>query len=59
MAGKEVVALDEEELAELERIVQDKDKAAALDFLRRTIWQRVRSARLRRLDPNQGTRVGL
>ncbi len=54
MADKEAVALDEEELAELEMIIIDGDEKAALEFLRRAVWNKVRSARRKRLDPRQG-----
>ena len=49
MAVKETFSLDERELAELERIILDRDEVAALFFLRETIWQRIRAARRRRM----------
>ncbi|MDA8216836.1 MAG: hypothetical protein M0Z94_04380 [Dehalococcoidales bacterium] len=57
MAGKEAVSLDEKELAELERIMLGKDQAAAFAFLRECIWQRIKAARCKGLDPRQGTGV--
>ena len=53
MAGREVVVPDEKDLAELERILLDRDADAALEFLKRAIWERVRQARRGRLDPRQ------
>lgn len=59
MAGREAVSLDERELAELEQIILDRDETAAFIFLRVTIWQRIRAARRKGLDPRQGTGVRL
>ena len=53
MASREVVALDELDLAELERILLDRDADAALEFLKQAIWERIRQARRGRLDPRQ------
>ena len=53
MDGKLVITLDEWDLVELERIVLDRDAEAALEYLRRVVWERVRQARRGRLDPRQ------
>ena len=54
MSGKEVVALSEEEIAEIERIVVDRDKDEALAFLQSVIWKRVKELRRKQLDPRLG-----
>lgn len=51
MANKEAIAFEPEEVEELERIVIDRDKEAAFEFLRRVVWAKVDGARKRRLDP--------
>ncbi len=51
MGDRIAVAFDEEDLAELERIVLDRDAVAALEYLRRVVWERARLARRGRLDP--------
>ena len=38
---KEAVALDEEELLELERIVIDRDEKEALLFLKKSVYDRI------------------
>jgi len=53
MAGRSVIALTEEDLAELEQIVLDRDTEAALEYLKRVVWERVERARRGRLDPRQ------
>jgi len=53
VASREVVALDELDLAELERILLDRDADAALEFLKQAIWERIRQARRGRIDPRQ------
>ncbi|MHB1415523.1 MAG: hypothetical protein ACYC1C_09735 [Chloroflexota bacterium] len=57
MAGREAVSLDERELTELQRIILDRDEAAAFAFLREAIWQKIQAARRKGLDPRQGTGV--
>ncbi len=53
MGNRTAIAFDEEDLAELERIVLDRDAEAALEYLRRVVLERVRLARRGRLDPRQ------
>jgi len=48
-----VVTLVEEDLTELEQVILDRDAEAALEYLRRVIWERVQRARRGRLDPRQ------
>ncbi len=55
MGNRTAVAFDENDLAELERIVLDRDAEAALEYLRRVVWERARLARRGRLDPRQPT----
>jgi len=43
------VVLGEQELAELEMILIDKDKAAALRFLKEVVWAQVQTVRRKRL----------
>lgn len=40
-SGKATVALDEEELVELQRIIIDRDDEAALAFLKESIYAKV------------------
>ncbi len=49
MQTREAVALDAQELLELEMILIDKDAEAALDFLKRVVWKKVERARQGRL----------
>jgi len=50
---KSVITLAEEDLAELEQIILDRDAEAALEYLKRVVWDRVQRARRGRLDPRQ------
>jgi hypothetical protein len=54
MAGKEAVTLSEEEVTEIERIVMDRDKDEAFEFLSSVIWKRVKEIRRKHLDPKLG-----
>ncbi len=47
--GKATVALDEEELVELQRIITDGDGAKALRFLKRSIRDKIARAQSGRL----------
>jgi len=49
MGTKEAVGFEEEELLELEMILVDEDRDAALDFLKRAVWKKVEQARRGRL----------
>ncbi len=53
MGDRIAVAFDEEDLAELERIVLDRDAEAALEYLRRIVWPRVRQVQRGQVDPRQ------
>ena len=53
MADRSVIALTEGDLAELEQIILDRDAEAALEYLKRVVWDRVQRARRGRLDPRQ------
>lgn len=53
--SKMSVALDEQELAELEMILIDKDKAAALRFLKEVVWAQVQTVRRKRLRSHLDT----
>ncbi len=53
LANRTAVAFDEDDLAELERIVLDRDAEAALEYLRRVVWPRVRQVRRGQVDPRQ------
>ena len=53
MTEKSVITLAEEDLAELEQIILDRDAEAALEYLKRVVWDRVQRARRSRLDPRQ------
>jgi hypothetical protein len=53
MTNKEAIAFEPEEVEELERIVLDRDRDAAFEFLRRVVWAKVDGARQRRLNPRQ------
>jgi hypothetical protein len=49
MATREAVAFDADELLELEMILVDEDTGAALEFLKRAVWQKIQRARRGRL----------
>ncbi len=49
MATREAVAFDADELLELEMIMVDEDSQAALEFLKRAVWQKIQRARRGRL----------
>ncbi len=53
VAEKSVITLAEEDLAELEQIILDRDDKAALEYLKRVVWERVQRARRGRLDPRK------
>ena len=53
MADRSVIALTEGDLAELEQIILDRDAEAALEYLKRVVWERVERSRRGRLDPRQ------
>lgn len=46
---KTSVVLDEQQQAELEMILVDEDKAAALAFLKEVVWGQVQAARRKAL----------
>lgn len=49
MLRREAIALNEEELLELEMIITDLDKDAALEFLKKSVYDKVVRARRNRL----------
>jgi UPF0288 family protein (methanogenesis marker protein 3) len=49
MSTKEAVAFDADELLELEMILVDEDAPAALEFLKRAVWNKIQRARHGRL----------
>jgi len=49
MSTKEAVGFDEGELLELEMILVDGDAPAALEFLKRAVWNKIQRARHGRL----------
>jgi hypothetical protein len=53
VADKIVVMLADEDLPELEQIIVDRDAEAALEFLKRVVWEQTQRARRGRLDPRQ------
>jgi len=54
MAGKVSIQLEEQEILELEAILQDGDQAAALAFLRRAVWHKVKAASRKLINPKTG-----
>ena len=48
-AKREAVALEPQELVELEQIVTDHDRDAAYEFLKERVYKRIRSAQRNRL----------
>ena len=48
-AKREAVALEPQELVELEQIVTDEDRDAAYEFLKERVYKRIRSAQRNRL----------
>ena len=48
-AKREAVALEPQELVELEQIVTDQDRDAAYEFLKERVYKRIRSAQRNRL----------
>lgn len=54
MSKTEVVSLTEEDVAELERIIMDRDEAEALVFLKSVVWKKIKSVRRKQLDPSKG-----
>ncbi len=53
MTDRLVITLGEDDLAELEEILLDRDADAALAYLRRVVWEKVQRARRARLDPRK------
>ena len=53
MGERLVVTLDEDDLAELEQVILDRDAGAALEYLKRVVWDRLQRARRGRLDPRK------
>ena len=49
MSTREAVGFSEEELGELEIILVDEDADAALEFLKRAVWTKIKAARRGRL----------
>jgi len=49
---KTAVRLEEEEMIELERIVTDRDEEAALDFVRKSIYNKIARAQRGKLQPD-------
>lgn len=49
MSTKEAVGFEQEELLELEMILVDEDAQAALEFLKRAVWNKIQRARRGRL----------
>jgi len=47
--AKATVVLDEQQQAELEMLLEDKDANEALRFLKEVIWQQIQAARKRGL----------
>lgn len=54
-ARKTAVALDEEELVELARIIIDRDEKEALRFLKRSVYDKVRKSQQGRLKSHLDT----
>ena len=48
-AKREAVALEPQELVELEQIVTDEDRDAAYEFLKERVYKRIRTAQHNRL----------
>ena len=48
-AKREAIALEPQELVELEQIVTDQDRDAAYEFLKECVYKRIRSAQHNRL----------
>ena len=51
MEGKEVIALDQRQILELEVIVMDRDKEAALKFLEENIHKPIKKKRQAHCKP--------
>lgn len=49
---KAAVALDEEELVELQRIIIDRDREGALRFLKRSVYNKIARSQRGRLKPH-------
>ena len=49
MNTKEAIGFNQEELLELEMILVDEDAPAALEFLKRAVWNKIQRARHGRL----------
>ena len=49
------IALDEEELLELERVITDKDEKGALSFLKKSVYDRIVHAQQGRLKSHLDT----
>jgi len=52
---KTAVALEEEELVELQRIIIDRDEKEALRFLKRSVYDKVRKSQQGRLKSHLDT----
>jgi hypothetical protein len=50
---KTAIALEEEELLELERIVVDRDESEALDFLKKSVYDKVVESQQVRTEHSQ------
>jgi hypothetical protein len=50
---KTAIALDEEELLELERIMVDRDESEALDFLKKSVYDKVVDSQAVRTEHSQ------
>ena len=48
-AKREAVALEPDELVELEQIITDQDRDGAYEFLKERVYKRIRSAQRNRL----------
>ena len=48
-AKREALALEPQELVELEQIITDQDRDAAYEFLKECVYKRIRSAQRNRL----------
>ena len=50
---KTAIALEEEELLELERIIVDRDESEALDFLKKSVYDKVVDSQQVRTEHSQ------
>ncbi len=49
------IALDEEELLELERVITDRDEKRALSFLKKAVYDKITRSQQRRLKSHLDT----